>query len=47
MRAGADVFVRDRKGKMAYDGVGKDDRVRVFLRQCEVWMKRVRLLTSH
>ncbi|EGN94271.1 hypothetical protein SERLA73DRAFT_171297 [Serpula lacrymans var. lacrymans S7.3] len=33
VRAGADVFVRDRRGKMAYDGVGKDDRVRVFLRQ--------------
>ena len=35
VRAGADVFMRDRKGKMAYDGLGKDDRVRVFLRQCE------------
>lgn len=34
VRAGADVFVRNRKGKMAYDGTGKDDRVRVFLRQC-------------
>lgn len=34
VRAGADVFVRDRKGKMAYEGAGKDDRVRVFLRQC-------------
>ncbi|KII83915.1 hypothetical protein PLICRDRAFT_702189 [Plicaturopsis crispa FD-325 SS-3] len=33
VRAGADVFVRDRRGKMAYDGVPKDDRVRVFLRQ--------------
>ncbi|KAF8552182.1 hypothetical protein OG21DRAFT_1466159 [Imleria badia] len=33
VRAGADVFVRDRRGKMAYDGLGKDDRVRVFLRQ--------------
>ncbi|KAF8178451.1 hypothetical protein BJ912DRAFT_907979 [Pholiota molesta] len=33
VRAGADVFVRNRKGKMAYEGVGKDDRVRVFLRQ--------------
>ncbi|KAH7907177.1 Oxysterol-binding protein-domain-containing protein [Hygrophoropsis aurantiaca] len=33
VRAGADVFVRDRKGKMAYEGAGKDDRVRVFLRQ--------------
>lgn len=35
VRAGADVFVRDRRGKMAYDGLGKDDRVRVFLRQCK------------
>ena len=34
VRAGADVFVRNRKGKMAYEGSGKDDRVRVFLRQC-------------
>ncbi|KAJ3523915.1 hypothetical protein NM688_g8647 [Phlebia brevispora] len=33
VRAGADVFVRDRKGRMAYDGLGRDDRVRVFLRQ--------------
>ncbi|KAK7457229.1 hypothetical protein VKT23_010531 [Stygiomarasmius scandens] len=33
VRAGADVFVRDKRGKMAYDGTGKDDRVRVFLRQ--------------
>ncbi|KAH9475771.1 Oxysterol-binding protein-like protein 1 [Psilocybe cubensis] len=33
VRAGADVFVRNRKGKMAYEGTGKDDRVRVFLRQ--------------
>ncbi|KAI6112236.1 Oxysterol-binding protein-domain-containing protein [Pisolithus croceorrhizus] len=33
VRAGADVFVRDRRGKMPYDGLGKDDRVRVFLRQ--------------
>ncbi|KAF9269762.1 hypothetical protein L218DRAFT_890596 [Marasmius fiardii PR-910] len=33
VRAGADVFVRDRRGKVAYEGAGKDDRVRVFLRQ--------------
>ncbi|KII86890.1 hypothetical protein PLICRDRAFT_177611 [Plicaturopsis crispa FD-325 SS-3] len=33
VRAGADVFVRDRSGQMAYDGVPKDDRVCVFLRQ--------------
>lgn len=34
VRSGADVFVRNRRGKMAYEGTGKDDRVRVFLRQC-------------
>ncbi|KAI0089766.1 Oxysterol-binding protein-domain-containing protein [Irpex rosettiformis] len=33
VRAGADVFVRDRKGRMAGDGHSKDDRVKVFLRQ--------------
>jgi oxysterol-binding protein 1 len=33
--AGADVFTRDRKGRMAGDGHSKDDRVKVFLRQCE------------
>ncbi|ESK93404.1 oxysterol-binding protein [Moniliophthora roreri MCA 2997] len=33
VRAGADVFVRDRRGRVAYEGTGKDDRVRVFLRQ--------------
>jgi ankyrin repeat protein len=33
VRAGADVFVRDRKGKMAYEG--KDEKVKVFLRQCK------------
>jgi len=31
VRAGADVFVRDRKGKMAYEGAGvRTKRVRVF-----------------
>jgi oxysterol-binding protein 1 len=35
VRAGADVFVRDRKGRVVYDAAGKDDRVRVFLRQCK------------
>ena len=37
IRAGADVFVRDRKGRPVYDasGTGKDDQVRVFLRQCK------------
>ncbi|KAL1719000.1 Oxysterol-binding protein-domain-containing protein [Schizophyllum commune] len=33
VRAGADVFVRNRRGKMPYEGTGKDDKVRVFLRQ--------------
>ena len=38
IRAGGDVFVRDRKGRPVYDasGTGKDDQVRVFLRQCEL-----------
>lgn len=35
-RAGGDVFVRDRRGKGAGDGLGKDDRARVFLRQCKL-----------
>lgn len=31
------MFVRDRKGKMASESVrGKDERVKVFLRQCEL-----------
>ncbi|TFY69652.1 hypothetical protein EVJ58_g318 [Rhodofomes roseus] len=33
VRAGADVFVRDRHGKALYDSAGKDDRVKAFLRQ--------------
>lgn len=33
VRAGADVFVRDRRGKGVAEGAGKDDRVKVFLRQ--------------
>jgi len=33
IRAGADVFVRDRRGKGVAEGAGKDDRVKVFLRQ--------------
>jgi ankyrin repeat protein len=37
VRAGADIFVRNRRGKMALGGLGKDDRVRVFLRQCEYY----------
>ena len=35
VRAGADVFVRDRKGRSVHEVVGKDDKMRVFLRQCE------------
>ena len=34
VRAGADVFVRDRRGRPVGDAAGKDDRVKVFLRQC-------------
>lgn len=34
VRGGADIFVRDRKGKTAQEVAGKDDRVKVFLRQC-------------
>jgi ankyrin repeat protein len=34
IRAGADVFIRDRKGRSVQE-VGKDDKMRVFLRQCE------------
>ncbi|RXW22360.1 hypothetical protein EST38_g3497 [Candolleomyces aberdarensis] len=33
VRAGADVFVRNRRGKTAQETAGKDDRVKVFLRQ--------------
>ncbi len=35
VRAGADVFIRDRKGRPVQEGVGKDDKMRVFLRQCK------------
>ena len=34
VRAGADVFIRDRKGRSVQEVVGKDDKMRVFLRQC-------------
>ena len=34
-RAGADVFIRDRKGRPVQEVVGKDDKMRVFLRQCK------------
>ncbi|KAA1466569.1 hypothetical protein DENSPDRAFT_831423 [Dentipellis sp. KUC8613] len=33
VRGGADIFVRDRRGRTVSDVVGKDDKVRVFLRQ--------------
>ncbi|TCD62525.1 hypothetical protein EIP91_006775 [Steccherinum ochraceum] len=33
IRAGADVFVRDRKGRTVHEACGKDDRVKAFLRQ--------------
>lgn len=33
--AGADVFVRDRKGRSVVDAAGKDDRVKAYLRQCK------------
>ena len=35
IRAGADVFCRDRRGRSINDVAGKDDRVKVFLRQCK------------
>jgi ankyrin repeat protein len=34
VRAGADVFIRDRKGRPVQEVAGKDDNMRVFLRQC-------------
>ncbi|KIJ28907.1 hypothetical protein M422DRAFT_784466 [Sphaerobolus stellatus SS14] len=33
IRAGADVFVRDRRGRPVTDAAGKDDRVKAYLRQ--------------
>lgn len=33
IRAGADVFVRDRRGRGVAEGAGRDDRVKVFIRQ--------------
>ena len=46
VRAGADVFVRDRKGRPVYDSAGKDDRVRVFLRQCKLYFLRCCFLVT-
>jgi ankyrin repeat protein len=37
IRAGADIFVRDRRGRTVQDVVGKDDKMRAFLRQCTCW----------
>ena len=31
VRVRADVFIRNRKGKMAHEAAGKDDHIRVFL----------------
>ena len=31
VRVRADVFIRNRKGKMMHEAAGKDDRVPVFL----------------
>ncbi|KAH6904649.1 oxysterol-binding protein [Coprinopsis sp. MPI-PUGE-AT-0042] len=39
VRAGADIFLRDRRGKMAHEAAGKDDRVKVFLRHTPTWPK--------
>jgi hypothetical protein len=37
MNRGADVFVRDKKGKRVLEGdKGADDRIKVFLRQCKL-----------
>ena len=37
VQAGADVFIRDRRGRSVQEVVvGKDDKMRVFLRQCEL-----------
>jgi hypothetical protein len=45
VRAGADVFLRNRRGKTAYESV-KDDKVRVFLRQClSIFLSPILLLT--
>ena len=40
IKAGADVFVRDRRGKSVADSSsgGRDDKVKVFLRQCTAFL---------
>ena len=36
VKRGADVFVRDRKGRRVLEGEkGADERIKVFLRQCQ------------
>lgn len=36
VKRGADVFVRDRKGRRILEGdKGADERIKVFLRQCQ------------
>ena len=45
IKAGADVFVRDRRGKSVADSSSgsRDDKVKVFLRQCEPSGKHVHM----
>lgn len=50
VRGGADVFVRDRRGRTVSSVVGKDDKVRVFLRQCTylcILFRQPRLFTEY
>lgn len=34
VRAGADIFIRDRRGRTVSESVKNDEKVKVFLRQC-------------
>lgn len=47
MKRGADVFVRDKRGKRVLEGEkGADERIKVFLRQCKpTYPVSMRLLT--
>ena len=47
VRAGADVFIRDRKGRPVQEVAGKDDKMRVFLRQCAYHPVSRRMVLSH
>ena len=48
MKRGADVFVRDRKGHQVLDGEkGADERIKVFLRQCQLSGVLPKLLRSN